>query len=128
MVEYEHAKGAKQYQLDLCRLELADLPPNPPMPVMPPVVVGPIPEPKVEVKKEEEVKAPAPPKSKKFDIAFMIDCTVSMTDWIKRASETAETILNAMKNVNGVEMEVRAAVVGYTDYDEPVRFYIEPFT
>jgi hypothetical protein len=71
-----------------------------------------------------------------LDLCFLVDCTGSMSPFIAVAKEQIKTILQSGDSViskvkaahNGIELEVRAGLLGYRDIDEEASEVLIPFT
>ena len=71
-----------------------------------------------------------------LDLCFLVDCTGSMSPFIAVAKEQIKTILQGGDSViskvkaahNGIELEVRAGLLGYRDIGEEASEVLVPFT
>jgi hypothetical protein len=53
-----------------------------------------------------------------IDVLMLMDCTSSMTPWIKEASQNLVKVIEAVKKKSRKDSIVRAAYVGYRDYGD----------
>ena len=71
-----------------------------------------------------------------LDVCFLVDCTGSMSPFIAVAKDQIRTILQGGDSViskvkaahNGIELEVRAGLLGYRDIGEEASEVLIPFT
>ena len=65
-----------------------------------------------------------------LEIALVMDCTSSMSSWIKRAKETLNDVIDNIVEEckNEGNLKVRVCFVGYRDIKDSQRFRVLPFT
>ena len=63
----------------------------------------------------------------KIQIAFLMDCTGSMEQWIQAAKKHIQTIVETTQTQHGNDIHMRVGFIGYRDYGDPERFVVEDF-
>lgn len=64
----------------------------------------------------------------RIHLAFLMDCTASMEEWIQAAKDRIHKIVDSTRAQHGNDIQMRVGFVGYRDYGDSVRYIVQDFT